>query len=191
MAGLLFGQGADSTGSSSTSRSEETNDNDNGDICPEDQVVDKHDREAAAMLEIVNLLQRAGGSHRILSTAFQNYEARSSPQSRLVKDLDGLDMILQAAEYEDRYGMDNLDDFFQPRTFHNAKVHRMVQRILEDRDEQKARRTAEGHSNKRLDVHNPLSLSDQAFIEEHGRASPLSNEAIRSVVLALRQWEEK
>jgi 5'-deoxynucleotidase YfbR-like HD superfamily hydrolase len=170
-----------------------------GDIPPEDQVVDKHDREATAMQTIAQLLQRAGGSHRRLSTAFRNYEARSSPQSRLVKDLDGLDMILQADEYESRYGMDNLDDFFQPRTFHNVKVQRLVQRILRDREERKARlakvHSSSSTSETRSDTNSDaalrtLSLADQAFVEEHGKASPLSNEAIRNVVLALRQWEK-
>lgn len=155
-----------------------------GDICPEDQITNKHEREANAMKQIVHLLRKANGAHQTLEAAFEDYEARRSSESQLVKDLDGLDMILQAAEYEERYGLDNLDDFFQPRKCYYEKVQRLIDRIKDDRSKRKASQTKDPTQG---DV---LSLNDQAFIEEHARASPLSGDDISKVVLALRQWEQ-
>ena len=155
-----------------------------GDICPEDQVKDKHEREAKAMHQIVQLLQTAKGAHGALAAAFQEYETRTSPTSQWVKDMDGLDMILQASEYEERFGMENLDDFFRPRHFYNEKIQRLVNRIKEERNARKMKETSSSGTPV-------VSLSDQAFIEEHARASPLSEDVIANVVVALRQWEQK
>lgn len=60
---------------------------------------EKKFREMKAMEEICKLIQPCG--NRILKL-FQEYEEGESAESKFVKDLDRLDMVLQAFEYEKR-----------------------------------------------------------------------------------------
>lgn len=93
-----------------------------GDITPHDGVsdADKHALEAAGIAKLQGLLQGFGPSApaegdvvsaRELKALWDEYEAGTSPEARLVKDFDKLEMILQALEYETTQGKD-LQSFF-------------------------------------------------------------------------------
>ena len=68
-----------------------------GDITPYDNVSaeEKHGREEAAMRELAVL---AGDDS--LAVLWREYAAAESPEARFVKELDKLETVLQAAEYE-------------------------------------------------------------------------------------------
>ena len=72
-----------------------------GDIAPGDGVskAEKAAREEAAMEEITRMLG-GGPAASALAAAFREYEAGESPEALLVKDLDKVEMVLQAGEYE-------------------------------------------------------------------------------------------
>ncbi len=82
-----------------------------GDIAPGDGVPaeEKHRREASAMERLEGIL--GGGTGARVRALWDEYEAGKSPEARFVKDLDKLEMILQAKEYEEEQGTD-LSEFF-------------------------------------------------------------------------------
>ncbi|VVB08833.1 unnamed protein product [Arabis nemorensis] len=84
-----------------------------GDITPSCGVSkeEKNRRETEALEHMCKLL---GGGERAKEIAdlWREYEANSSPEAKVVKDFDKLEMILQALEYEQEQGKD-LDEFFQ------------------------------------------------------------------------------
>lgn len=66
----------------------------------------------------------------------QEYESHQSPEARFVKELDRLDMVLQAAEYETRDACPGkLQEFFDSTDgqFAHPLIVRMVQQIKADR----------------------------------------------------------
>jgi putative hydrolases of HD superfamily len=81
-----------------------------GDITPSDGVSDddKHQLEAAAVRDISEGLS-GGERHRAI---WEEYEAGATPEARFVKQVDKLEMALQAAAY-DRQGYDGLNEFFE------------------------------------------------------------------------------
>ncbi|KAK1324245.1 hypothetical protein QJS10_CPA02g01390 [Acorus calamus] len=84
-----------------------------GDITPSDNVpkLEKSRREQEALDHMCKLL--GGGSRgKELSELWMEYEENSSPEAKVVKDFDKVEMILQALEYEHEQGV-NLDEFFQ------------------------------------------------------------------------------
>ncbi|XP_028791359.1 HD domain-containing protein 2 isoform X1 [Neltuma alba] len=84
-----------------------------GDITPSDGVSkeEKSRREREALDHMCKML---GGGSRASEVAelWMEYEANSSPEAKFVKDLDKVEMILQALEYEDEQQKD-LDEFFE------------------------------------------------------------------------------
>jgi len=82
-----------------------------GDITPHDGVTkeDKEARERAAMQKMTSTLGKKSGEH--LLALWEEYEAGTTPEAKLLKDLDKLEMILQAQEYESGQGID-LNEFF-------------------------------------------------------------------------------
>ncbi|XP_016121352.1 HD domain-containing protein 2-like, partial [Sinocyclocheilus grahami] len=72
-----------------------------GDIAPADNVskAEKHRREKEAMVHITGLLD--DGLRKEIYSLWEEYETQSSPEAKLVKELDQLEMILQAHEYEE------------------------------------------------------------------------------------------
>ncbi|XP_038891100.1 5'-deoxynucleotidase HDDC2 [Benincasa hispida] len=84
-----------------------------GDITPFDGISksEKIRREQEALDHMCKLL---GGGLRAkeIGELWMDYENNSSPEAKIVKDLDKLEMILQALEYENEQGKD-LDEFFQ------------------------------------------------------------------------------
>lgn len=84
-----------------------------GDITPSDGIpkLEKSRREREALDNMCRLL--GGGSRaKEIGDLWMEYEESSSPEARIVKDFDKVEMILQALEYENEQGKD-LDDFFQ------------------------------------------------------------------------------
>ncbi|KAJ0233332.1 5'-deoxynucleotidase [Hirschfeldia incana] len=84
-----------------------------GDITPTCGVSkeEKNRRESEAHEHMCKLL---GGGERAeeIAELWREYEANESPEAKVVKDFDKLEMILQALEYEQEQGKD-LDEFFQ------------------------------------------------------------------------------
>lgn len=85
-----------------------------GDITPLDGVskADKSEREQAALEYMCKIIGVGEGSRgKEITELWMDYEANSSPEAKFVKDLDKVEMILQALDYEDEQGKD-LDEFF-------------------------------------------------------------------------------
>jgi putative hydrolase of HD superfamily len=80
-----------------------------GDLTPADEVApaEKSAREVAAFAAIVGGLPEGA---RLLDL-FEEYEHGASPEARLVREIDRLEMAMQALEYERAYGRD-LDEFW-------------------------------------------------------------------------------
>ncbi len=83
-----------------------------GDITPYDGVSadEKRRREEEAMCHLAELAGDAG-----LLALWQEYDAAETAEARFVKELDKLETVLQAAEYEQRGGSDSgaLDEFWE------------------------------------------------------------------------------
>ncbi|XP_034097578.2 uncharacterized protein LOC117563380 [Drosophila albomicans] len=95
---------------------------------------EKRAMEFKAMEDICKLIEPRG--KRIMEL-FEEYENAQSPESRFVKDLDRLDMVMQAFEYEKR---DNCllkhQEFFDSTEgkFNHPFVKKLVNEIYEQRD---------------------------------------------------------
>ncbi|KAI1897476.1 hypothetical protein AGOR_G00083670 [Albula goreensis] len=107
-----------------------------GDIAPADNIskAEKHRREEEAMKRLTGLLRE--GLREEIFDLWNEYEQQSSPEARLVKELDRLEMILQAHEYEEleqRPG--GLQDFFDSTRgqFHHPEVVQLVKSLNEER----------------------------------------------------------
>jgi putative hydrolases of HD superfamily len=184
-----------------------------GDIAPDDNMPNdvKRQKENDAMDSLASLLQDATGatqpsnnlvpetlntsSHHNLVELFQEYEDRKSKEAIAVKDLDLLDMIIQADEYEERYAMD-LSDFFDNTPidrFQNTSVRRIAEEIHQQRKSRRLKelKMVETIGLESKDKSRLLSKSEQAFIEEHSRASHLSADSIEQIILAFKQWDVK
>jgi putative hydrolase of HD superfamily len=75
-----------------------------GDITPYDGIPpeEKHRRERAAMERLCAALPNGAE----MLALWGEYEEGRTPEARLAKQLDALEMALQAAEYEREYGLD-------------------------------------------------------------------------------------
>uniref|UniRef100_A0AAQ5YSC1 5'-deoxynucleotidase HDDC2 n=1 Tax=Amphiprion ocellaris TaxID=80972 RepID=A0AAQ5YSC1_AMPOC len=132
-----------------------------GDIAPSDNVskAEKHRREEEAMKHLSDLLpdglkQEVYGLWEVrcfsvlllvllsvcvllfYSSCLQEYETQSSAEARLVKQLDLLEMILQAHEYEELEGTPGrLQEFFDSTAgrFHHPDVLQLVASLNEER----------------------------------------------------------
>ncbi|KAG0600064.1 hypothetical protein M758_11G004500 [Ceratodon purpureus] len=84
-----------------------------GDITPNDNIPkeEKNRLEAAAIDEMCILLE-GGIAAEEVKELWLEYENNSTPEAKFVKDLDKLEMILQAVEYESEQNK-VLDDFFR------------------------------------------------------------------------------
>lgn len=73
-----------------------------GDLTPADRVTsqEKRERERVAFGQIIDGLPEGTS----LDDLWREYEAEASPEARIVRQLDKLEMALQALEYERQYG---------------------------------------------------------------------------------------
>ncbi|PVG03165.1 hypothetical protein CPB86DRAFT_723691 [Serendipita vermifera] len=87
-----------------------------GDITPDEGFTkeEKKKLEEDAMTNIATeMLHDSSAAQRILAL-WQEYETQESREARFVKDLDRIEMALQAREYEKRYNRDMPDMDLQP-----------------------------------------------------------------------------
>lgn len=116
-----------------------------GDITPHCGVSDrdKHRMEAEAMARMTTgLLGTALGAGRILSL-WEEYERGTTEEAKLVKDLDKLEMTLQALEYErDGDNRKSLDGFFDStRGKWRTKIGREWGKEIESRRRRRNKQT--------------------------------------------------
>ncbi|KAK2856368.1 hypothetical protein Q5P01_005103 [Channa striata] len=107
-----------------------------GDIAPSDNIskAEKHRREEEAMRHLAGLLP--DGLKQEIYGLWEEYETQSSPEARLVKQFDLLEMILQAHEYEEMEGTPGrLQEFFDSTSgrFHHPGVLQLVSSLNEER----------------------------------------------------------
>ncbi|XP_028996421.1 HD domain-containing protein 2 [Betta splendens] len=107
-----------------------------GDIAPSDNIskAEKHQREEEAMQHLTGLLP--DGLKQEIFGLWEEYETQSSPESRMVKEFDLLEMILQAHEYEELEGTPGrLQEFFDSTNgrFHHPHVLELVRTLNEER----------------------------------------------------------
>ncbi|CAK6962151.1 HD domain-containing protein 2 [Scomber scombrus] len=107
-----------------------------GDIAPSDNIskTEKHRREEEAMRHLSGLLP--DGLKQEIYGLWEEYESQSSPEARLVKQFDRLEMILQAHEYEELEGTPGrLQEFFDSTNgcFHHPDVLQLVDSLNKDR----------------------------------------------------------
>lgn len=89
---------------------------------------EKHRLEDEAMEDICNLLGDKGSE---ILQIFREYEKQESPEARYVKDLDRLDLLMQAYEYEKRDNtLGTLEEFFVST---NGKIrHPFINKLASD-----------------------------------------------------------
>jgi putative hydrolase of HD superfamily len=162
-----------------------------GDIAPDDNVAkaDKEKMEHDAMEKIALTLGQScpnNEARQLVLDLFQEYEKRETSESRAVKDLDLLDMIIQADEYEQAFGLD-LSEFFQGTPvsrFRDSTIEAVAKEVHEQRHERIQRE-------HKIPPKDPFALSkaDEAFVAEHAKASNLSADSVKQTIKALRDWE--
>ncbi|GJN91824.1 hypothetical protein Rhopal_004847-T1 [Rhodotorula paludigena] len=98
-----------------------------GDITPEHasgvSKAQKLALEEKAMERIYGLLGHPSIASLRLKSLWEEYEARETPESKFVKDLDLYELCQQAVEYENSQGNRKLQEFFEttiPRIQHNV-----------------------------------------------------------------------
>ncbi|XP_059616629.1 5'-deoxynucleotidase HDDC2 [Phlebotomus argentipes] len=108
-----------------------------GDITPYCGVSreEKKRREMEAMVDIEKLISPRGTR---MMDLFHEYEESQTPESRFIKDLDRLDMVLQAFEYEKRDNCVGKHKEFVD-SVHGRSLHPLVGSLI---DEIKAQRAA-------------------------------------------------
>nr|XP_057913074.1 HD domain-containing protein 2 [Doryrhamphus excisus] len=107
-----------------------------GDITPLDNVgkAEKHRQEEAAMRQLTSLTPGRVGQE--MYGLWEEYENQSSPEARLVKEFDRLEMILQAHEYEEMEGAPGrLQEFFDSTEgrFRHPDVLQLVSSLNDER----------------------------------------------------------
>lgn len=71
--------------------------------CPDGTKIDNHSTNTqAAMTRICSLLPKTSIAGLRLKSLWDEYEARETPEARIVKDLDMFELALQGVEYERR-----------------------------------------------------------------------------------------
>ncbi|KAK6489800.1 5'-deoxynucleotidase HDDC2-like [Huso huso] len=110
-----------------------------GDIAPADNISknEKHRREEEAMKHLTGLLSE--DVKKEIYEIWEEYEYQSSPEAKLVKELDQFEMILQAYEYEDQEKKPGrMQEFFDSTKgrFHHPEVVQLVKSLNEERNYQ-------------------------------------------------------
>ncbi|KAK0092682.1 hypothetical protein PV326_000854 [Microctonus aethiopoides] len=116
-----------------------------GDITPRCgvPVEEKHRREDNAMVDISQLLGDKGPD---MLQLFREYESGESAEAKYVKDLDRLDLISQAYEYEKRDNIPGkLDEFFDNSVdkIQHPHLKKLADEIMRRRDKVIQNKTAE------------------------------------------------
>ena len=99
-----------------------------GDITPIDAAYSaKGEKEQVAMQEIAR-----ESDFPLLIELFAEYKANQTPEARLANDLDKIDMLIQAFDYETRYSDKKLDEFKQSalKNIHTEIGKKIAQEII-------------------------------------------------------------
>jgi putative hydrolase of HD superfamily len=88
----------------------------------------KHEAEAQAITQILYTLP-SGGSYIQL---WHEYDAATTPEARLVRDADKLEMVHQALRYEQR-GHHNLGEFWQDHAWYYPASQAVYEQLLQRR----------------------------------------------------------
>lgn len=107
-----------------------------GDITPYCGVPrdEKLRRERDAIEQLAELAGDAGDRIRAL---FNEYESQETAEARFVKELDHLDLLVQAREYEEN-GYENLEEFFRLQFSHPTTLALAQQTIADHKSHQAA-----------------------------------------------------
>jgi len=184
-----------------------------GDITPDDNVPkqEKQKQEMKAMQQITSFLskqqQSSASTHttttdQYLMELFHEYEERSSKEAMAVKDLDKLDMILQAEEYEIKTGID-LQEFFDGtpvESFCTLEIQKVANEVHCRRKQRlglaNTKNNLPASSNMKVETASTgeadqsMSSQDHVFMEQFAKSSGLRAPDIANVVSALRKWEK-
>ncbi|XP_022188562.1 5'-deoxynucleotidase HDDC2 isoform X3 [Nilaparvata lugens] len=111
-----------------------------GDITPHCgvPVEEKHKRETEAMQKLSEMTGAAGESMKKL---FEEYEAQETAEAKFVKELDRLDMVIQAFEYEKRDNAHGkLQEFFDSTQgkFSHPLIIKILSEVYKVRSDQLA-----------------------------------------------------
>ncbi|SPO20086.1 uncharacterized protein UTRI_00481_B [Ustilago trichophora] len=110
-----------------------------GDLTPLDGVnkTEKMRREKEAIQYFVHDLLGSNAAGLRIEALWEEYEARETKESKLVKDLDRFELGLQAVEYERRYGIDDLQGFWEGSVPHigHPRIRRWAEELVEERAE--------------------------------------------------------
>ena len=198
-----------------------------GDICPDDDISkdEKHNLEKNAIIKLLKLLNESriqninddSGNQDAVKSAFDcqkrendndasrhlrnmwnEYELRETEEAKAVKDLDLLDMIVQADEYEQMISQDcdMLQEFFDgtmPSRFHNKYVKRLAQEIHFQRhqrlntkmksDEKQTNSSIESSGDLKCN-YKELSERDNEFAFRYAKSSNVPKHIVQKVIQA-------
>lgn len=174
-----------------------------GDIAPSDNISkeEKQLMEEKAINQIAGVLgnvhanstkdQITEAKNRLLAT-FHEYEERQTKEAIAVKDLDLLDMIIQADEYEQEHSHIDLTEFFvgtPVERFRNDIIRDVAREIHMQRNARVAKKEKDRTEKDIARTH--LTNDDADFIESFANSSPmkLTSSQIETVVLALRKHD--
>ncbi|WOO77543.1 HD domain-containing protein [Vanrija pseudolonga] len=111
-----------------------------GDITPIEGVPAhvKHELEEQAMDSFLNEMLGGEGNQQArerFRSLWEEYEARETPESKLVKDLDRLELVLQAVEYERSQDIRTLGTFYTGSIPHleHPSVRKWAESAMEER----------------------------------------------------------
>ncbi|WWC67529.1 uncharacterized protein I206_101437 [Kwoniella pini CBS 10737] len=111
-----------------------------GDITPVEGVPPhvKHQLEEQAMDSFLNEMLGGAGNkdaRERFRSLWDEYEARETPESKLVKDLDRVELALQAVEYERSQDIQSLSPFFIGSIPHleNPTIQKWAETLMEER----------------------------------------------------------
>mmetsp|Transcript_4893 Transcript_4893/g.6623 ORF Transcript_4893/g.6623 Transcript_4893/m.6623 type:complete len:276 (+) Transcript_4893:68-895(+) len=167
-----------------------------GDIAPMDNVSKEEKRrlEDEAMLQISNSVRGADGFSDAMTRMFNEYEERYTEEGQAVKDLDLLEMIIQADEYErENVSTDgktlNLQEFFDStgvERFKNERIKGIAIELHRQRVERLKNETVITSSSD-SSTFEKLDLRDRQFVKDYvDKSVDVDVEDISNVVYALR-----
>lgn len=183
-----------------------------GDIAPCDGVskVDKHRMELEAMEYIATVLANATSTstatqNQNLMALYNEYEKRESKESIVVKDLDLLDMIIQADEYEinnDETGRSSsfLQEFFDGTgtdRFKTPQIRLIAQELHRQRIERLKNNESKSKQNNLKqkkdinDILSTLSIDDQEFVTSYAVSAKVEMLVAADIISSLRKRERE
>ncbi|TFK68730.1 hypothetical protein BDN72DRAFT_841406 [Pluteus cervinus] len=108
-----------------------------GDISPREGIpkAEKRRLEAEAMHNFVHDMLHDSPAAQRFEALWKEYEEGQTPEAKFVKDLDRIEMALQASEYERTYAATNLQTFYDTSipNINHSEVREWAQDLIEER----------------------------------------------------------